>query len=46
MANIIAWPLVELAPVLVGSVKPGGTIMLSGILEEQAEMVINAYRVD
>ncbi len=46
VANILAGPLVELAPVLLGSVKPGGTIVLSGILEEQAEMVINAYRED
>ena len=46
LANILAGPLVELAPVLLGSVKPGGTIVLSGILEEQAEMVIKAYRAD
>jgi ribosomal protein L11 methyltransferase len=46
VANILAGPLVELAPVLLGSVKPGGTIVLSGLLEEQAEMVINAYRED
>ena len=46
LANILAGPLVELAPMLLGSVKPGGTIVLSGILEEQAEMVINAYQVD
>ena len=46
VANILAGPLVELAPVLLGSVKPGGTIVLSGILDEQAEMVINAYQLD
>ncbi|MEE8339218.1 MAG: 50S ribosomal protein L11 methyltransferase, partial [Xanthomonadales bacterium] len=44
LANILAGPLVELAPVLLGSLKPGGTIILSGILEEQAEMVIYAYQ--
>jgi ribosomal protein L11 methyltransferase len=46
LANILAGPLVELAPVLLGSVKPGGSIVLSGILEEQAGMVANAYRAD
>ncbi len=46
LANILAGPLVELAPVLLGSVKPGGTIVLSGILQEQAEMVAGAYRAD
>lgn len=46
LANILAGPLVELAPVLLDSVKPGGTIVLSGILQEQAEMVAGAYRAD
>lgn len=46
LANILAGPLVELAPVLLSSVKSGGTIVLSGILEEQAETVINAYQAE
>ena len=46
LANILAGPLMELAPVLLGSAKPGGTIVLSGILEEQAGMVADAYRAD
>ena len=46
LANILAGPLVELAPVLLGSIKSGGTIVLSGILEEQAGMVAGAYRAD
>jgi ribosomal protein L11 methyltransferase len=46
LANILAGPLVELVPVLLGSVKPGGTIVLSGILEEQAGSVADAYRAD
>jgi ribosomal protein L11 methyltransferase len=46
LANILAGPLVELAPVLLGSVKPGGSIVLSGILEEQAGTVADAYRAD
>jgi ribosomal protein L11 methyltransferase len=44
LANILAGPLMELAPVLLASVKPGGTMVLSGILEEQAGMVTGAYR--
>ncbi len=44
LANILAGPLVELARALLDSVKPEGKIVLSGILEEQAETVINAYR--
>jgi ribosomal protein L11 methyltransferase len=46
LANILAGPLVELAPVLLGSVRPGGMIVLSGILKEQAGMVIDAYQAD
>ena len=46
LANILAGPLVELAPVLLASAKPGGRIILSGILEEQAGMVARAYRTD
>lgn len=43
VANILAGPLVELAPRLVRLVRPGGRIALSGILEEQAESVAAAY---
>ena len=43
LANILARPLVELAPLLLNSVKTGGMIVLSGILKEQAEWVIEAY---
>jgi len=46
LANILAGPLVELAPVLLASAKPGGRIILSGILEEQAGMVAGAYQTD
>ncbi len=46
LANILAGPLVELAPVLLASVIPGGSIVLSGILEEQAGMVADAYQAD
>ncbi len=43
VANILAGPLVELAPVLEPLVKPGGLLCLSGILEEQAGAVMAAY---
>ncbi len=43
MANILSGPLVELAPRLAGHVRPGGAIVLSGILQNQAETVREAY---
>lgn len=43
LANILAAPLVRLAPVLAGCARPGAPIVLSGILEEQAEEVAAAY---
>ena len=44
LANILAGPLVSLARYLAAMTRPGGTILLSGILREQAGMVSNAYR--
>ena len=43
LANILAGPLVGLAPRLAATLRPGGTLVLSGILAEQAEAVKNAY---
>ncbi len=43
LANILAGPLAELAPVLSGMTKIGGKICLSGILTTQAQTVIKAY---
>jgi len=43
LANILAGPLIELAPRLSASLRPGGSLVLSGILEEQAEEVEKAY---
>ena len=43
LANILAGPLVELAPRLTAALRPGGILVLSGILEEQAEEVKKAY---
>ena len=44
IANILAGPLVELAPVLAAMTAPGGDLALSGILEAQADEVAGAYR--
>lgn len=44
LANILSGPLIGLAPRLMGSLRHGGHIVLSGILEAQAEEVIQAYR--
>ena len=43
LANILSGPLVELAPTLQSYVKDGGDIVLSGILQEQAEQTQAAY---
>ena len=43
LANILAGPLLELAPRLSATLKPGGSLVLSGILEEQADEVREAY---
>ncbi|HRH77196.1 MAG TPA: 50S ribosomal protein L11 methyltransferase [Cellvibrionaceae bacterium] len=43
LANILAGPLVELAPELTPRVKPGGLLCLSGILHSQAQAVVDAY---
>lgn len=44
LANILAGPLVELAPTLTQLTKPKGWLCLSGILEEQAQAVREAYK--
>lgn len=46
VANILAGPLVALAPQLSGLVRPGGLLALSGILAEQGEEVAKAYADD
>ncbi|WP_111657413.1 50S ribosomal protein L11 methyltransferase [Isoalcanivorax indicus] len=43
IANILAGPLVELAPQLLGFCGPGSELVLSGILAEQADNVEAAY---
>lgn len=44
VANILAGPLVELAPTIAGHVAPGGRLALSGILAQQADEVLDAYQ--
>jgi ribosomal protein L11 methyltransferase len=44
LANILANPLRLLAPGLLGRVAPSGSLVLSGILERQAEAMIEVYR--
>lgn len=46
VANILAGPLVSLAPQLSTLVRPGGLLALSGILAEQGEEVAAAYAKD
>lgn len=43
LANILAGPLVSLAPTLIDSMRPGADLVLSGVLAEQAEAVCTAY---
>lgn len=43
-ANILKGPLVELAPEMARAITSGGTVILSGILKEQAEDVVLHYQ--
>ena len=45
VANILARPLVSLAPAFRAHLKPGGTLILSGILRTQETMVTSALRM-
>jgi ribosomal protein L11 methyltransferase len=44
VANILTNPLRMLAPLLANATRSGGQIVLSGILEEQAQDVMNIYQ--
>lgn len=44
VANILTNPLRMLAPLLANATRQGGQIVLSGILEEQAQDVMNIYQ--
>ena len=43
IANILAGPLMELSDTLLHFLKPGGTLMLSGLLDTQAPGMIEHY---
>ena len=43
VANILSAPLKLLAPAIAAHVKPGGWLVLSGVLDRQAEELIAAY---
>lgn len=43
LANILAGPLIELAPDFAKALAPGGTIVLAGLLASQADAVAAAY---
>lgn len=46
VANILRGPLLELAPRLGAYVAPGGRLLLSGVLAEQAPDVARAYEAE
>jgi len=43
IANILAGPLIELAPAFAGALAPGGSVVLAGLLDTQADAVACAY---
>jgi ribosomal protein L11 methyltransferase len=43
VANILAAPLIELAPIFAVHLKPGGMLVLSGVLEHQAPAVVASF---
>lgn len=43
VANILAGPLAELAPTLAERVRPGGKVLLSGLLSQQADELTSVY---
>jgi ribosomal protein L11 methyltransferase len=44
IANILAGPLIELAPSIGGALEAGGRLILAGLLDSQADKVAAAYR--
>ncbi len=42
-ANILARPLADLAPAIAGRLRPGGHVVLSGLLIEQERQVLSRY---
>jgi ribosomal protein L11 methyltransferase len=44
VANILAGPLMELSESFDASIRPGGHVLLSGLLVEQADMIVSSYK--
>jgi ribosomal protein L11 methyltransferase len=44
VANILAGPLIALAPAIAAALAPGGTLVLAGLLDSQTDAVARAYR--
>ncbi|MDQ8755950.1 50S ribosomal protein L11 methyltransferase [Sphingosinicella sp. LHD-64] len=44
IANILAGPLIDLAPDIAAALAPGGRLILAGLLDHQAPRVLAAYR--
>lgn len=44
IANILAGPLIDLAPSVARAIAPGGRLILAGLLDHQAGAVASAYR--
>ena len=44
IANILAGPLIEMAPRIAAAIDAGGTLILAGLLTGQADRVADAYR--
>ncbi|WP_309610468.1 50S ribosomal protein L11 methyltransferase [Sphingomonas sp.] len=46
IANILAGPLIDLAPDFARAVSPGASLVLAGLLDTQADAVITAYEAE
>jgi ribosomal protein L11 methyltransferase len=46
IANILAGPLIDLAPNFARSLLPGGTVILAGLLDTQGDAVARAYETE
>ena len=44
VANILAGPLIELSESFAAATRPGGRVLLSGLLVEQADMIVSTYK--
>src|SRR3546814_13156589 len=43
IAHILAGPLIDMAPAIAEALKPGGTLILAGLLDHQADAVLATY---